>query len=41
MKDIAQQLRAILETVEPQLSRMNYDDMGFKPTPHMELLGRP
>jgi hypothetical protein len=31
MKDIAQQLRSIIATVEPQLSRMNHDDMGFKP----------
>jgi hypothetical protein len=34
MKDIAQQLRSIIATVEPQLSRMNHDDVGFKPTPH-------
>ena len=33
MKDIAQQLRSIIATVEPQLSRMNHDDMGFKPGP--------
>ena len=43
MKDIAQQLRAIIEAVEPQLSRMNHDGMGFKPTPHewskKEILG--
>jgi hypothetical protein len=31
MKDIAQQLRSIIETVEPQLSRMNDIDMSFKP----------
>jgi len=31
MKDIAKQLRSIIETVEPQLSRMNDDDMSFKP----------
>lgn len=43
MKDIAQQLRSIIATVEPQLSRMNHDDMGFKPAPHewskKEILG--
>jgi hypothetical protein len=43
MKDLAQQLRAIIETVEPQLSRMNHDEMGFKPTPRewskKEILG--
>jgi hypothetical protein len=31
MKDLAQELRSIIATVEPQLSRMNHDDMGFKP----------
>jgi len=43
MKDIAHQLRSIIATVEPQLSRMNHDDMGFKPDPHewskKEILG--
>jgi hypothetical protein len=43
MKDIAQQLRSIIATVEPQLSRMNHDDVGFKPDPHewskKEILG--
>ena len=43
MKDIGQQLRAIIETVEPKLSRMNCDEMGLKPTPHewskKEILG--
>ena len=43
MKDIAQQLRSIISKVEPQLSQMNHDDMGFKPTPHewskKEILG--
>ena len=43
MKDIPQQLRSIIATVEPQLSRMNHDDVGFKPAPHewskKEILG--
>jgi hypothetical protein len=43
MKDIARQLRSIIATVEPQLSRMNQDDMSFKPAPHewskKEILG--
>ena len=43
MKAIARQLRAIVETVEPQLSRMNPDEMGLKPDPHewskKEILG--
>ena len=43
MKDIAKQLRSIIETVEPQLSRMNDDDMSFKPALHewskKEILG--
>ena len=43
MKDIAGQLRSIIETVEPQLSRMNPDEMGLKPDPHewskKEILG--
>lgn len=34
MKDIAQQLRSLIATVEPQLSHMNHDDVGFKPAPH-------
>ena len=33
MKNIAQQLRSIVDTVEPQLSRMSHDDMAFKPAP--------
>ena len=32
MNDIAQQLRAIIEAVEPELSRMNPDELGFKIT---------
>ena len=43
MKDIAGQLRSIIETVEPQLSRMNPDEMRLKPDPHewskKEILG--
>jgi hypothetical protein len=43
MKDIAQELRSIIEAVEPQLSRMVHDDMGFKPAPEewskKEILG--
>ena len=43
MKDIAHQLRSIIATIEPQLSRMNPEDMGFKPDPHewskKEILG--
>jgi hypothetical protein len=43
MKEIARQLRAIIETVEPQLSQMNPDETGFKPDPHewskKEILG--
>ena len=31
MKDIAQQLRSIISMVEPRLSRMNHDALGFKP----------
>ena len=34
MKDIAQRLRSIVETVEPQLSRMNDDEVGLRPAPH-------
>ncbi|MBL7177312.1 MAG: DinB family protein [Desulfobacteraceae bacterium] len=33
MKDIAQQLNEIIGTVEPQLSRMNDDDLRFKTSP--------
>lgn len=43
MKEIAHQLRSIIATVEPQLSRMNDDDMGHKPDPNewskKEILG--
>jgi len=43
MKVIAQRLRAIIETVEPQLAPMNPDEMGFKPDPQewskKEILG--
>ena len=43
MKDLAQQLRSIVATVEPQLSRMNYDGTGVQPAPHewskKEILG--
>jgi DinB superfamily len=43
MKEIARQLRSIIVTVEPQLSLMNHDDMGFKPSPNewskKEILG--
>jgi len=43
MKDIARQIRSLISTVEPQLSRMNHDEMRFKPDPHKwskkELLG--
>ena len=34
MKDIARQIRSLISTVEPQLSRMNHDEMGVKPDPH-------
>ncbi len=34
MKDIARQIRAIIDTVEPRLSRMNHDETGFKPDPY-------
>jgi hypothetical protein len=33
MKDIAQQIKSLISRVEPQLSRMNHDEMGFKPDP--------
>ena len=43
MKDIARQIRSLISTAEPQLSRMNHDEMGFKPAPHKwskkEILG--
>ena len=43
MKDIARQIRSFISTIEPLLSRMNHDDMGFKPDPHKwskkEILG--
>jgi hypothetical protein len=43
MKDIARQIRSLISAVEPQLSRMNYDEMSFKPDPHKwskkEILG--
>jgi hypothetical protein len=43
MKDIARQIRSLISTAEPQLSRMNHDDMGFKPDPYewskKEILG--
>lgn len=43
MKDIARQIRSLISTVEPQLSRMNHDEMRFKPDPHKwskkEILG--
>ena len=43
MKDIARQIRLIVETAEPQLARMNPDEVGFKPAPHQwskkEILG--
>ena len=43
MKDTAQQIRSIIAAVEAQLSRMNHDEMGFKPAPHewskKEILG--
>ena len=31
MKDIAQQLRSIISMVEPRLSGMNHDELGFRP----------
>jgi len=43
MKDIARQIRSLISTVEPELSRMNHDEMRFKPDPHKwskkEILG--
>ncbi|MBU1161269.1 MAG: DinB family protein [Candidatus Bathyarchaeota archaeon] len=43
MKEVARQIRSLISKVEPQLSRMNYDEAGFKPDPHKwskkEILG--
>ena len=43
MKEIARQIRALILTVEPQLSCMNHEAMGFKPGPNewskKEILG--
>ena len=43
MKETARQIRSLISKVEPQLSRMNHDEMGFKPDPHnwskKEILG--
>ena len=43
MKEIARQIRALILTVEPQLSCMNYDEVRFKPGPNewskKEILG--
>ncbi|MCJ7539189.1 MAG: DinB family protein [Desulfobacterales bacterium] len=43
MKAIARQIRSLISKIEPQLSRMNHDEMGFKPDPHKwskkEILG--
>lgn len=43
MKDIARQIRSLISTVEPRLSRMNDGDLVFKPTQHewskKEILG--
>lgn len=43
MKDVARQIRSLISTVEPQLSRMNHHEMGVKPDPHKwskkEILG--
>ena len=43
MKDIAQQIRSIISTVEPQLSRMDTAKTEFKPAPNewskKEILG--
>ena len=43
MKDIALQIRSLISKIEPQLSRMNHDEMWFKPDPHKwskkEILG--
>ena len=43
MKEVALQIRSLILSVEPQLSRMNHDDMAFKPDPNewskKEILG--
>jgi len=43
MKDIARQLSKIVETAAPQLSRMNSDNIGLRPSPNewskKEILG--
>ena len=43
MKDVARQIRSLISTVEPQLSRMNHHEMEVKPDPHKwskkEILG--
>jgi hypothetical protein len=43
MKEVARQIRSLISEVEPQLSRMNHDEVGFKPDPHKwskkEILG--
>lgn len=43
MKEVARQIRSLNLTVEPQLSRINYDAMAFKPEPNewskKEILG--
>ena len=43
MKDIARQIRSLISMVEPRLSRMNDDDLVFKPAQHewskKEILG--
>jgi hypothetical protein len=43
MKEVARQIRSLILTVEPQLSRMNHDAMASKPGPNewskKEILG--
>ena len=43
MKDIARQIRSLISTIEPQLSRMSHHELGVKPDPHKwskkEILG--
>lgn len=43
MKKIAEQIRSLVSKVEPKLSLMNHDEMGFKPALHewskKEILG--
>ena len=43
MKEIARQIRSLISKVEPQLSRMNHDDVGLKPASYdwskKEILG--